>query len=365
MGTLDGYSVIEMGGIGPAPFAGMLLADMGAEVIRIERKDAGLRFVSAKYEIMNRGKKSVLFDLKNEDDRELVLRLIDTADVLIDPFRPGVMEKFGFSPKILSERNPKLVYGRITGYGQTGALANFAGHDIDYLSISGALSAIGSKDKPSVPLNLIADFGAGGMLLLNGILAALLEREKSGKGQVVDAAMVDGVAQMMSLFYGYMQAGFWSVNRESNLIDGGTPYYNVYETKDGKFIALGALEPQFYQRLIDLLKPDKKEFEDQLSAEKWPAQKEQFSRIFKQKTRDEWTELLFRENTCVAPVLNMQEAIEFEPNKSRSVFIEQQGVVQPAPAPRFTRTPSKAGKLPEKQGQDTLEIIHQLKISKK
>jgi len=365
MGTLDGYSVIEMGGIGPAPFAGMLLADMGAEVIRIERKDAGLRFVSAKYEIMNRGKKSVLFDLKNEDDRKLVLRLIDTADVVIDPFRPGVMEKFGFSPEILSERNPKLVYGRITGYGQTGVLANFAGHDIDYLSISGALSSIGSKDKPSVPLNLIADFGAGGMLLLNGILAALLEREKSGKGQVVDAAMVDGVAQMMSLFYGYMQAGFWSVNRESNLIDGGTPYYNVYETKDGKFITVGALEPQFYQRLIDLLKLDKKEFEDQSNAEKWPAQKEQFSRIFKQKTRDEWTALLFSENTCVAPVLNMQEAIEFEPNKSRSVFIEQQGVIQPAPAPRFSRTPSRAGKLPEKYGLDTMEIIHQLKIEKK
>ena len=362
MGTLNGYKVIEMGGIGPAPFAGMLLADMGAEVIRIERRDAGLRFVSAKYEIMNRGKKSVLFDLKNEDDRELVLRLIDTADVLIDPYRPGVMEKFGFSPETLSGRNPKLVYGRITGYGQTGVLSNFAGHDIDYLAISGALSAIGSKDKPSVPLNLIADFGAGGMLLLNGILAALLEREKSGKGQVIDAAMVDGVAQMMSLFYGYMQAGFWSVNRESNLIDGGAPYYNVYETKDGKFIALGALEPQFYQRLTDLLKLDNKEFGDQLNAENWSLQKEQFSRIFKQKTRDEWTDLLFRENTCFAPVLNMKEAIEFEPNKFRSVFIEQQGVTQPAPAPRFSRTPSRAGKLPEKQGQDTQEIIHQLKI---
>jgi len=365
MGALNGYKVIEMGGIGPGPFTGMQLSDMGAEVIRIERKDAELRLVAAKYEILNRGKKSVLFDLKSDSDKKLVYKLIDQADVLIDPYRPGVMEKLGFSPETLMRSNPKLVYGRITGYGQDGSLSNFAGHDIDYMALSGALHAIGPKGKPSIPLNLIADYGAGGMLLLSGILAALLERERSGLGQLVDAAMVDGVAQMMSMFYGYLQAGIWSDNRESNLIDGGTPFYNIYETKDKKFIALGALESQFYQRLIDLLKLDKKDFADQWDKENWSAQKKHFARIFKLKTRDEWTDLLFREDTCISPVLSMKEAIEFEPNKSRSVFIEQQGVIQPAPAPRFSRTPSKAGKLPNDYGQDTKRIIHQLKTIKK
>jgi len=365
MGALDAYKVIEMGGVGPGPFVGMLLADMGAEVIRIERKNTELRLVAAKYEILNRGKKSVCFDLKNEEDNKLVHKLIDRADVLIDPYRPGIMEKLGFSSERLFEKNPKLVYGRITGYGQEGSLSNFAGHDIDYLSISGALHSIGSKERPAIPLNLIADFGAGGMLLLSGILAALLEREKSGKGQLVDAAMVDGVAQMMGMFYGYMQAGLWSDERESNLLDGGTPFYNVYETKDEKFIALGALESKFYQRLIDLLKLNKVDFADQWDSEKWPEQKKHFTSIFKQKTREEWTDLLYEENSCVSPVLSMKEAIEFEPNKARSVFIEQQGLIQPAPAPRFSRTPSKAGELLETIGQDRKEIIHLLKIMEK
>ncbi len=361
MGTLTEYKVVEMGGVGPGPFAGMLLADMGAEVVRVERKNAELRLVAAKYEILNRGKKSTFFDLKDVSQRQLVRQLIDEADVLIDPYRPGVMEKLGFAPEIVMKSNPKLIYGRITGYGQEGDLTNFAGHDINYLAVSGALHAIGTKEKPSIPLNLIADYGAGGMLLMNGILAALLERERSGKGQIVDAAMVDGVAQLMAMFYGYMQTDFWSLKRESNLIDGGTPYYNIYETKDEKFMALGALEPQFYKKLIELLPIDNKVFADQWKSDNWPTQKEQLKKIFKLKTRDEWSAILFKENTCAAPVLSMKEAIEFEPNKSRSVFIEQQGIMQPAPAPRFSRTPSRAGQLPEDYGQHTNEIIHQLK----
>jgi len=361
MGTLTGYKVIEMGGVGPGPFAGMLLADMGAEVVRVERKDAALRLVAAKYEILNRGKKSAFFDLKKASQKELVRKLIDGADVLIDPYRPGVMEKLGLSPETVMKSNPKLIYGRITGYGQKGDLSKFAGHDINYLAISGALHAIGPKNKPSVPLNLIADYGAGGMLLINGILAALIERERSGIGQVVDAAMVDGVAQLMAMFYGYLQTDFWSLERESNLIDGGTACYNIYETKDNKFMALGALEPRFYKKLISLLPVDLKEFTDQWASEKWPVQKEKLKKIFKLKTRDEWTAILFKKDTCVAPVLNMKEAIEFQPNKSRSVFVEQQGIIQPTPAPRFSRTPSKAGLLPEKYGQHTNEIIHQLK----
>ncbi len=365
MGTLEGFKVVEMGGIGPVPFAGMLLADMGAEVIRIERKEAELRLVSARYEIMNRGKKSVILDLKNDDDLELVIKLIKRADVLMDPYRPGVMEKLGFSPELLYDGNPGLIYGRVTGYGQTGPSSNFAGHDINYLSISGVLNSIGPKTRPSIPLNLIADFGAGAMLLLSGILAALLEREKSGKGQVVDVSMVEGAAQMMAMFYGFHQAGIWSEKREENLIDGGAPFYQVYETKDQKFIVLGALESQFYQQLIDILKLDKRIFGDQMDKEKWPEQKEGFSHLFKTKTRDEWTDLLYRENSCFSPVLDMNEAVEFKHNKIRSVFTEQQEITQPSPAPRFSRTPSKAGKLPEKHGQDTQEIIHLLKTQEK
>lgn len=338
MGPLSGITVIELAGLGPAPMAGMLLADMGAEVIRVER-DADLP-PEQLTDVSFRGKKSIALNLKAEAGTEALLRLTDRADALIEGFRPGVAERLGFGPDVCRARNPKLVYGRMTGWGQDGPLAGAAGHDIDYVALTGALHAIGEEGgKPVIPLNLIGDMGGGGMLLAFGVVSALFEAQRSGEGQVVDAAMVDGAAQLMWMQYGMFAGGFWDVDRRGqNMLDGGAHFYQVYETADGKYVAVGAIEPQFYARLLELAGVDPGRFEQQHDRQCWPELKAELADVFRQKTRDEWCELMEGSDACFAPVLSMAEAPDHPHNKARRTFIEIDGITQPAPAPRFSRT---------------------------
>jgi alpha-methylacyl-CoA racemase len=357
MGPLNGYTVIELAGIGPAPMGGMILADMGAEVIRIERAGAFSPLQSK--DTSFRGKKSVVLNLKQPEGVETLLRMVENADVLIDPYRPGVCEKLGIGPDVCLERNPKLIFARMTGWGQEGPLAKAAGHDINYISITGALYGIGrAAEKPVPPLNLIGDMGGGGMLLANGVLAALLETHNSGKGQVIDAAMVDGAAQLMWMFHGFHASGLWDgAQREANMLDGGAHFYDSYECADGEYISIGSIEPQFYALLVEKAGLDPEEFADQHNKERWPEYSGKLTEVFKTKTQAEWCELMEGTDVCFAPVLSFMDAPNHPANVARDVYIEVDGVVQPAPAPRFSRTPSSVRHGAHEIGVDTDEVL--------
>jgi alpha-methylacyl-CoA racemase len=338
MGPLQGYRVIELAGIGPCPMTGMMLADMGADVIRVERSSTvAPRRVK---DVSLRGKKSIVVNLKKPGGTDALLRVVDHMDVLLEGFRPGVAERLGIGPEVCLQRNARLVYGRVTGWGQSGPLAKAAGHDINYIAIIGALHAIGRNSEPPVPpLNLLGDMAGGGMLLAFGVVAALLEAQRSGRGQVVDAAMTDGVAQLMWPCYGLEAAGFWNAQRRGvNMLDGGAHFYNTYETQDGKFIAIGAIEPQFYALLVQLIGADAALFKEQNDAQRWLLMKGELAAIFKTKTREEWCRILEGTDACFAPVLSMLEAPAHPHNRARGTFLTLDGFVQPSPAPRFSRT---------------------------
>ncbi len=367
MGPLSGYTIIELAGIGPAPFCATLLADMGAEVIRVDRtKPSGLGLeMETKYNVLNRGRRSIAIDLKSPRGVDTVLRMVEKADALIEGFRPGVAEKIGVGPEDCWARNLKLVYGRMTGWGQTGPWAGAAGHDINYISLSGTLDAIGPADGPPVPpLNLVGDFGGGGMFLAVGVLAAMMEAQASGKGQVVDASMVEGSAYLAAMFYGLTAAGMWRQGRGSNSLDGGSHFYGVYRTKDGKYVSIGSIEPKFYQLLIELSGADAGKMTNQMDAEAWPEKRQYLAEIFASKTRDEWDEVLAATDVCYAPVLSFSEAMEHPHNKARTSFIEVDGVAQPAPAPKFSRTNSAVTRPPAEEGEHTNEILAELGLSR-
>jgi len=357
MGPLNGYTVIELAGIGPAPMGGMILADMGAEVIRIER--AGAADPRLTERVSGRGKKSVVLNLKDPSGVETLLRMVENADVLIDPYRPGVCEKLGIGPSECQQRNPKLVLARMTGWGQDGPLANAAGHDINYIAITGALYAMGRKDeKPMPPLNLVGDMGGGGMLLVTGILAALLEAGNSGQGQVIDAAMVDGAAQLMWMFHGFETIGGWdATQREANLLDGGAHFYDSYECADGKYVAIGSIEPQFYALLKEKAGLSEDDFGDQNNKDKWPDMKRKLTEVFLSKTQAQWCELMEGTDVCFAPVLNFKDAPTHPANVARDTYIEIDGVTQPAPAPRFSRTASQVAHGVHGLGDDTDSVL--------
>jgi alpha-methylacyl-CoA racemase len=336
MGPLEGVKIIEITGIGPGPFCAMMLADMGAEIISVDRKgDPGM----GKMNVLARGRRSIAVDLKNTDGVELVLKLVEQADALQEGFRPGVMEKLGLGPDLCLKRNPRLVYGRMTGWGQDGPMAMAAGHDINYISLSGALHAIGNYGgKPVPPLNLVGDFGGGGMFLAFGIVCALFEAQKSGKGQVVDAAMVDGSASLMAIIFGMKSMGAWIDERGMNIVDSGAHFYDTYETSDGKYISIGSIEPQFYALLLKKAEIEDPEFQNQNDKSKWPVLKKKIAAIFKTRTRDQWCDIMRGTDVCFAPVLSMDEAVNDPHNVARKTFVEIDGVKQPMPAPRFSRT---------------------------
>jgi alpha-methylacyl-CoA racemase len=335
-GPLTGFRIVEFAGIGPGPFACMMLSDMGAEVVTLDRIGAKRNLKS----VGGRGRKVVEVDLKDKAAVAGILDLLANADALIEGFRPGVMERLGLGPEMVQARNPKLVYGRMTGWGQEGPLAQAAGHDINYISVSGALAAIGGKDKPVPPLNLVGDFGGGALYLVVGVLAALLEAAKSGKGQVVDAAMCDGAASLMSMFFDMTATGRWTEQRESNFLDGGAHFYGVYECACKSFISIGSIEPQFYALLRDLAGLSDTGFDAQMDPKAWPALKQKLVDVFKTKTRDEWCKIMEGTDICFAPVLTMKEAPKHPHMAARKTFVTRHGVTQPAPAPRFSRTPS-------------------------
>jgi alpha-methylacyl-CoA racemase len=337
MGPLAGVRVVEVAGIGPGPFCAMLLADLGAEVLRVERPAAGAQ---AWPTLFARGRRSVVVDLKHPAGAGVVLDLVAVADALVEGFRPGVAERLGIGPDPCLARNPRLVYGRVTGWGQQGPLARAAGHDIDYIALAGALHPVGPAGGPPVPpLNLVGDFGGGGMLLALGVVAALLEAGRSGRGQVVDAAMVDGAALLTTELHELLAAGLWSDQRGTNLLDGGAPFYGVYQTADGRHLAVGALEPAFWAELLERVGLDDADLPAQLDRDGWPVLRERLAAVFRTRTRDEWCRLLEGTDACVAPVLSLLEAPAHPHNQARGTFVEVGGVVQPAPAPRFSRTP--------------------------
>ena len=357
MGALSGYTVIELAGIGPAPMGGMMLADMGAEVIRIERPGAADPKVAEP--ISGRNKKSVVLDLKQDAGKDTLMALIERADALIDPYRPGVCEKLGFGPGVCLAKNPKLVFARMTGWGQNGPLSQAAGHDLNYIAITGALHAIGRRgERPVVPLNLVGDFGGGGMLLVTGVLGALLEAARSGVGQVVDVAMVDGTAQLMWMMQGFQQIGAWNADeREANLLDGAAHFYDTYECADGKYVAIGAIEPQFYAELLARAEITDPQFEHQHDASQWPQLKEKLAAVLKTRTRDQWDELMAGSDACFAPVLTMVEAPAYAANSERSVYAQVEGLTHPSPAPRFSKTPSTIEHGTRSLGADTLPVL--------
>jgi alpha-methylacyl-CoA racemase len=356
MGPLRGVRILELAGIGPGPFAGMLLADMGAEVLRVDRAQAVRDPMPQRpsLDLLGRGRRSVALDLKHPDARDAVLRLVERADGLIEGFRPGVMERLGLGPDVCLERNPRLVYGRMTGWGQEGPMAQAAGHDINYIALAGVLEHLGrAGEPPTPPLNLVGDFGGGGMLLAFGMACALVERGASGKGQVVDAAMVDGSAVLMTLMIGMRHAGLWRDERGSNLIDTGAHFYDTFETRDGRYVAVGAIEPQFYAELLEKVGLAGEKLPAQMDRAHWPALKERLAAIFRTKTRAEWCEILEGGDACFAPVLSMGEAPSHPHNAARRTFVENAGVVQPAPAPRFSRTKPELSLPPAHAGQHT------------
>jgi alpha-methylacyl-CoA racemase len=354
-GPLSGVKVLEFAGIGPGPFCAMLLSDMGAEVIRIDRKGAQ---GGSKFDVTARGRKSVALDLKNPDGIEAVLKLVEQADILQEGFRPGVMERLGLGPDVVLKRNPKIVYGRMTGWGQEGPLAHAAGHDINYISLTGALHAIGPKEgKPVPPLNLVGDFGGGALYLAMGMLAALLSARDTGKGQVVDTAMTDGATSLMSMFFGFMASGMWEDDRYRNMLDGGAHFYDTYECSDGNFISLGSIEPQFYALLREKAGLNDPAFDAQMDKGQWPQLKEKLATVMKSKSRDEWCEIMEGTDICFAPVLSIGEAKDHPHNKARKTIVERDGVVQPNVAPRFFGTPSEIQGPPPSAGGDTDDVL--------
>ena len=358
MGALNGVKIIEFAGIGPAPMCGMLLADMGAELLRVDRlQPSGLGIpVSPRFAVMERGRRSIAVDLKNPQGLEAVRRLLAQADALIEGFRPGVMERLGLGPAACLERNPKLVFGRVTGWGQEGPLAHAAGHDINYISLIGAAHGIGRPGQaPTPPLNLVGDFGGGALFLALGIVAALLETRNSGKGQVVDAAMVDGAASLMASTYGMYAAGRVDNRRGENLLDGGAHFYDAYETADGKYISIAAIETKFYADLLNRLGLADEDLPPQMERDRWPELKRRLAKLFLTKTRQQWCDILEGTDVCFAPVLDFEEAPRHPHNLARQTFVEVDGVTQPAPAPRFSRTPSSIGSAPAAPGEHTLE----------
>ncbi len=356
-GPLRGITVLEIAGIGPGPFCAMILADLGASVIRVERPDGP---PASRQDVSLRGRRSLALDLKRPDAVAAVLRLCETADALVEGFRPGVMERLGLGPDIVSARNPRLVYGRMTGWGQHGPMAQQAGHDINYIALTGALHAMGREGAPPAPpLNLVGDYGGGGMLLAMGILAALVERGTSGRGQVVDAAMVDGAALLMAPIYGMMARGRWQAGRARNLLDGAAPFYDSYACACGGFVAVGPIEPAFFTRMLEIMGLDEAEFAGRMDPAHWPAQKARLAAAFAGRTRDEWTAAFADSDACVSPVLSMAEAPHDPHLAARGTFLEREGAIQPAPAPRFSRTPAALGLPPPLKGEHGADILRE------
>jgi alpha-methylacyl-CoA racemase len=360
MGPLAGYKIIEMAGIGPGPFCAMMLGDMGAEIIRIDRAIGQTRSidVDVRFDFTARGRKSIALDLKNPQALEIVLRLCRNSDGLIEGYRPGVMERLGLGPDVCLAANPRLVYGRMTGWGQDGPLAQKAGHDINYLSVSGLLHLVGrTNERPSPPLNLVADMGGGGMLLAYGMTCALLERHRSGRGQVIDAAMFEGALSLGATVFGQMAMGWWRDQRGANLLDSGAHFYEVYATSDGRHVAVGAIEPQFYALFIKGLGLDIQTLPEQMDRASWPAMKERVATVFRGKTRDEWAQIFSQLDACVTPVLTPAEAACDPHVLSRGAYREDQGRLFPAPAPRFSRSRVGDQSAPPLIGQHSVELL--------
>jgi alpha-methylacyl-CoA racemase len=364
-GPLAGVEVVELAGLGPAPFCGMVLADLGADVTRVDRVESAVDGLTTatRTDLLNRGKRSIAVDMKVEDGAEVVMRLLDRSDAIIEGFRPGVAERLGLAPDTCLTRNPRLVYGRMTGWGQEGPDAGTAGHDIDYIALSGALGSIGTVDEPVPPINLVGDFGGGGMLLAVGVLSAILAARASGTGQVVDAAMVDGSALLMTSHHGYMAEGWWSPRRASNPLDGAAPWYTTYRTADGEWMAVGAIEPQFYAELLRVLGLDGSALPAQGDRSGWPALRAAIGERFATRSRDEWVALFRGTDACVAPVLSMAEAPDHRHNRARGVFVDVEGVTQPAPAPRFSVTSSALPSPPPYPGEHTDAVLESLGYS--
>ena len=348
-GPLSGLKIIEFAGIGPGPFCGMLLSDLGADVVRIDRKGGGR---GSKFDVTARGRRSVALDLKTPEAVEACLTLMERADAAFEGFRPGVMERLGLGPEVVLKRNPKLAYGRMTGWGQFGPLAQAAGHDINYIALTGALAAIGGGDKPVPPLNLVGDFGGDALYLAFGLLAGVIHARATGEGQVIDCAMTDGSASLMSMFYGMLASGVWREGRAGNLLDGGAPFYDVYRCKDDQWVSLGSIEPQFYALLLEKAGLDDPQFKLQMSRDDWPELKSKLAAVIRTKTRDEWTALMEGTDVCFAPVMGLKEAATHPHNAARETFVSMDGVVQPAPAPRFSATPGAIQAPPPAIGAD-------------
>jgi alpha-methylacyl-CoA racemase len=360
MGPLAGYKIIEMAGIGPAPMCAMLLADLGATVLRVDRQQpSGLGLPShTRFQILHRSRHAIAVDLKKREGVDLILRLAGNADALIEGFRPGVMERLGLGPDQCLARNPKLVFGRMTGWGQEGPLAQAAGHDLNYIALAGVLHSIGrAGEPPTPPLNLVGDFGGGALYLAFGLVCALLEAQRSGKGQVVDAAMVDGAASLMSIFYALHAAGTFSLKRGENVLDSGAFFYDVYECADGKYISLASIEDKFLEEFLRHMEIDPREMPAKMDKARWPEAKAKLARRFKSKTRDAWCRLLEGSDACFAPVLTLEEAPAHPHNAARGSFVEVDGIVQPAPAPRFSRTPAGKPTPPEEPGERGIQSL--------
>lgn len=346
-GPLSGLKVLEFAGIGPGPFCGMLLSDLGADVVRIDRKGPGR---ASPADITARGRRSIALDLKQPAAIEACLKLMESADAVFEGFRPGVMERLGLGPDVALARNPKLVYGRMTGWGQYGPYAKAAGHDMNYIAITGALHAIGTDDKPVPPLNLVGDFGGGALYLAFGLMAGVISARETGKGQVIDCAMSDGAASLMAMFYGFKAGGMWQEKRRSNMLDGGAHFYDTYQCSDGKWVSIGSIEPQFYALLLEKTGITDPQFANQMSRDEWPALRAKLAQVIATKTRDEWTAIMGATDVCFAPVLDLDEAPRHEHNVERQTFVTLEGVVQPAPAPRFSATPGEIQGPPPKIG---------------
>jgi len=366
VGPLSGIRIIEVAGIGPGPFTAMMLADMGADVIRVDRAANAMGGDPANppSDILNRGRRSIAIDLKSPQGVAVLMDLVEHADGLIEGFRPGVAERLGFGPEACFERNPKLVFGRMTGWGQDGPYASSAGHDINYIALAGVLAHLGrAGEKPTPPINLVGDFGGGGMLLAFGMVCALLEAQRSGAGQVVDAAMVDGSATLMTMMWAFTAMGIWSEEKGTNMLDTGAPFYDTFECSDGEYVSIGSIEPQFYAQLLELTGLEQA-FSDrgeslphQMDKVQWPTMKERLSEIFLTKTRDEWSEIMEGTDVCFAPVLTMSEATRHPHNIARGTFVDVAGIVQPGPAPRFSRTEAVIQRPPAYPGQHTFEVL--------